>query len=118
WIGRGTKRKASAEVEMEAVAVKGKMGKVEEDDTETVTEGQRVVIEHWWELSALVAAHPELTVVLNPQKPRGKSFEVILVKGEKEVCLWSGIKKGPPRKLKFPAPDVVVSALEEALKTE
>lgn len=84
-------------------------------------------------------------MVLNPQKPRSKSFEVILVEGEKgndvqgcicvkclisfllfnpllssptEVCLWSGIKKGPPRKLKFPEPEVVVSALEKALKTE
>ncbi|CAB1325461.1 unnamed protein product, partial [Coregonus sp. 'balchen'] len=67
---------------------------------------------------ALLAAHPDLTVVLNPQKPRSKSFEVMLVEGEKEVCLWSGIKKGPPRKLKFPEPKVVVSALAKALKTE
>lgn len=95
---------------------------------------------------ALLAACPDLTVVLNPHKPRSKSFEVILFEGEKgkdvqgsicvkcllspfllfnpllssptEVCLWSGIKKGPPRKLKFPEPEVVVSALEKALKTE
>jgi hypothetical protein len=33
-----------------------------------------------------------------------------------EVRLWSGIKKGPPRKLKFPEPEVL--ALEKALKTE
>ncbi len=33
-----------------------------------------------------------------------------------EVVLWSGIKKGPPRKLKFPDPAEVVSALKEALK--
>lgn len=35
-----------------------------------------------------------------------------------EVCQWSGIKKGPSRKLKFPEPEVVVPALEKALKTE
>lgn len=35
-----------------------------------------------------------------------------------EVVLWSGIKKGPPRKLKFPDPAEVVSALKEALKSE
>lgn len=34
-----------------------------------------------------------------------------------EVVLWSGIKKGPPRKLKFPDPTEVVSALKEALKS-
>lgn len=35
-----------------------------------------------------------------------------------EVVLWTGIKKGPPRKLKFPDPAEVVSALEEALTTK
>lgn len=67
---------------------------------------------------ALAASHPELCVVLNPQKPRRNSFEIILMEGDKEVVLWSGIKKGPPRKLKFPDPAEVVSALKEALKSE
>lgn len=40
------------------------------------------------------------------------------MEGDKEVVLWSGIKKGPPRKLKFPDPAEVVSALKEALKSE
>lgn len=35
-----------------------------------------------------------------------------------ETSLWTGIKKGPPRKLKFPQPHVVVTALQEALKAE
>lgn len=35
-----------------------------------------------------------------------------------ETQLWTGIKKGPPRKLKFPQPDDVVAALQEALKSE
>uniref|UniRef100_A0A8C7FCS9 Selenoprotein H n=1 Tax=Oncorhynchus kisutch TaxID=8019 RepID=A0A8C7FCS9_ONCKI len=105
-------------VETEEESVEGKRGKGEDDHPEIVTEvygrnaeGVRV---------ALLAAYPDLTVVLNPQKPRSKSFEVILFEGEKgkDVCLWSGIKKGPPRKLKFPEPEVVVSALEKALKTE
>uniref|UniRef100_A0A8C7R8P1 Uncharacterized protein n=1 Tax=Oncorhynchus mykiss TaxID=8022 RepID=A0A8C7R8P1_ONCMY len=102
WTGRVLKRK----VETEESSVEGKRGKGEDDHPEIVTEvygrnaeGVRV---------ALLAACPDLTVVLNPQKPRR----------EKEVCLWSGIKKGPPRKLKFPEPEVVVSALEKALKTE
>uniref|UniRef100_A0A3B4WAG4 Selenoprotein H n=1 Tax=Seriola lalandi dorsalis TaxID=1841481 RepID=A0A3B4WAG4_SERLL len=66
--------------------------------------------------SALLAAHPELTVVLNPEKPRRKSFEITLLDGE--TSLWTGIKKGPPARLKFPQPDVVVTALQEALKAE
>lgn len=68
--------------------------------------------------TALLAAHPELTVVLNPKAPRRNSFEIILLDGGKETSLWTGIKKGPPRKLKFPQPDVVVAALQEALKAE
>uniref|UniRef100_A0A3Q1IC77 Selenoprotein H n=1 Tax=Anabas testudineus TaxID=64144 RepID=A0A3Q1IC77_ANATE len=64
--------------------------------------------------SALLAAHPGLTVVLNPEKPRRNSFEITLLDGE--TSLWTGIKKGPPRKLKFPQPDVIVAALQEALK--
>ncbi|KAK2849089.1 hypothetical protein Q5P01_008923 [Channa striata] len=35
--------------------------------------------------------------------------------GQQETSLWTGIKKGPPRKLKFPQPDDVVTALQEAL---
>ncbi|KAG5846168.1 hypothetical protein ANANG_G00146950 [Anguilla anguilla] len=67
---------------------------------------------------ALQAAHPDLRVLLNPQKPRRNSFEVTLLSEGKEVSLWSGIKKGPPRKLKFPEPAVLLSALEEALKSQ
>ena len=43
---------------------------------------------------------------------------VIFCLFSKETSLWTGIKKGPPRKLKFPQPDVVVEALQEALKAE
>ena len=32
---------------------------------------------------ALLTVRPELTVDLNPEKPRGKSFEITLVEGEK-----------------------------------
>lgn len=31
------------------------------------------------------------------------------------VELWSGIRKGPPRKLKFPQPEAVVEALKSSL---
>uniref|UniRef100_A0A8C5CS08 Uncharacterized protein n=1 Tax=Gadus morhua TaxID=8049 RepID=A0A8C5CS08_GADMO len=77
---RGTKRKADAVQEEEKVA------------------GVK---------QALLTVRPELTVVLNPEKPRRKSFEITL------SILWTGIKKGPPARLKFPEPAVVVAALEE-----
>lgn len=32
---------------------------------------------------ALAASHPELHVVLNPEKPRRNSFEVTLMEGDK-----------------------------------
>ncbi|XP_069486173.1 selenoprotein H [Ambystoma mexicanum] len=58
---------------------------------------------------ALRQVFPDLQVELNPEKPRRNSFEVTLVKeGGSKVELWSGIKKGPPRKLKFPEPEVLV----------
>uniref|UniRef100_A0A9R1SID5 Selenoprotein H n=2 Tax=Cyprinus carpio TaxID=7962 RepID=A0A9R1SID5_CYPCA len=106
YAGRGRKRKTDVDAETAAVEEKKEKLGVDKKDEET---GQR----------ALAASHPELCVVLNPQKPRRNSFEIILMEGDKaEVVLWSGIKKGPPRKLKFPDPAEVVSALKEALKSE
>uniref|UniRef100_A0AAQ4S148 Selenoprotein H n=1 Tax=Gasterosteus aculeatus aculeatus TaxID=481459 RepID=A0AAQ4S148_GASAC len=111
---RGTKRKAEVEEAEEEKKDRG--------DGEDGQEGQRVVIEHWRHAeevkSALLAAQPELTVVINPEKPRRKCFEITLLDGGKETGLWTGIKRGPPARLKFPQPDVVVAALQEAQKAE
>jgi len=50
----------------------------------------------------------------NENKPRSKSFEVTIIKSDgSEVNVWTGVQKGPPRKLKFPEPDVVIKAIEE-----
>lgn len=54
---------------------------------------------------AVKAEVEDIHVEYNPSAPRRGSFEVTLIMGDgetKEVLLWSGIKKGPPRKLKFP----------------
>jgi selT/selW/selH-like putative selenoprotein len=55
-------------------------------------------------------------VKVNPVKPRSKSFECTLVdpKGEEHV-VWSGIKLGPPRKLKFPESGKVVELVKEKM---
>lgn len=53
---------------------------------------------------------------VNPAKPRRGSFEVTLLRPDgSSVELWTGIKKGPPRKLKFPEPQEVVKALKQHL---
>ncbi|NWH74950.1 SELH protein, partial [Piaya cayana] len=65
---------------------------------------------------ALREAAAQLPVEINPRQPRRNSFEVSLVKEDgSSVELWSGIAKGPPRKLKFPQPEVVVEALKSNL---
>lgn len=57
-----------------------------------------------------------VVVEINPETPRRNSFEVSLVKEDgSTVELWSGIKKGPPRKLKFPEPQKVADMLKSSL---
>ncbi|MPC29972.1 Selenoprotein H [Portunus trituberculatus] len=64
---------------------------------------------------------PDIEVELNPKKPRSKTFEcslfqitVIFEDGE-SVLVWSGLKKGPPRRLKFPEASNVLTSIEELL---
>ena len=42
-------------------------------------------------------------------------FPILHVLFITEVLVWSGIKKGPPRKLKFPEPEVVLKAINDAM---
>uniref|UniRef100_A0A672RJZ0 Uncharacterized protein n=1 Tax=Sinocyclocheilus grahami TaxID=75366 RepID=A0A672RJZ0_SINGR len=79
YAGRGRKRKTDVDAETVAVGEKKEKLGVDNKDEET---GQRVVIEHCKSVcEALAASHPELRVVLNPQKPRRNSFEVTLFCG-------------------------------------
>lgn len=58
--------------------------------------------------------YPKLAAEKNPTKPRSKSFEVTGVFSDgSEGLLWSGLKLGPPRKLKFPDPDVVLHKIKD-----
>ena len=53
---------------------------------------------------------------VNPTKPRRGSFEVTLMRPDGSSAeLWTGIKKGHPRKLKFPEPQEVVEELKKYL---
>jgi len=55
----------------------------------------------------------EIPVELNPNKTsRRGSFELVMLKDDKETLLWSGLKKGPPRNLKFPSASDVLSSIK------
>ncbi|OMJ07315.1 Selenoprotein H [Smittium culicis] len=49
------------------------------------------------------------TFELNSTKPRSKSFEVSI----SNKTLWSGLKLGPPRRLKFPDPETISKLFKE-----
>uniref|UniRef100_A0A8D2D543 Selenoprotein H n=1 Tax=Sciurus vulgaris TaxID=55149 RepID=A0A8D2D543_SCIVU len=117
---RGRKRKAEATV----VATSEKREELE-NGREQVEEAV-VVIEHCTSRvygrnaaalsQALRLEAPELPVKVNPCKPRRGSFEVTLLRPDGSSAeLWTGIKKGPPRKLKFPEPQEVVEELKKYL---
>ena len=69
-------------------------------------------------IDAIQATHPKCAVSINPTKPRSKSFEVTVVvageKGEGKV-VWSGVKRGPPRTLKFPEHSAILHSINELL---
>jgi len=59
---------------------------------------------------------PSIEAVYNPVKPRRGAFELILVKEDgSEVAFWSGLKRGPPRREKFPNLDLLPELLNEVL---
>ncbi|XP_062380715.1 selenoprotein H-like [Sardina pilchardus] len=123
--GRGSKRKAeNHDLKEDAPSLDNKKEKPE--DAEIKDEGQKIVIEHSKSCrvyrqhaeavkSAIQAAHPDMCVELNPQKPRRYSFDISLLDAGKETCLWNGIKMGPPARLKFPDHEELLSILKEAL---
>ena len=64
----------------------------------------------------LSAEHPNIPVLINSTKPRSKSFEVSYHDGEEVTEIWSGIKLGPPRRLKFVEDDAFMELLKEKMK--
>lgn len=66
--------------------------------------------------SELMKAFPDAVVLINDTKPRSKSFEVTVIKEDGEESLvWTGIKKGPPRKLKFPVNEEVIQEVKKLI---
>lgn len=50
------------------------------------------------------------------EKPKRGSFEIEILRDDGEtVTVWSGLKLGPPRRLKFPDADDLLQAVQKAL---
>ncbi|KAI8507206.1 glycosyltransferase 1 [Branchiostoma belcheri] len=103
---RGKKRAADAGKE-EAPAAKGDNDAGQEPVAETSTAAPATKKRNADQLAeALRVEFPDVTV--ETAVGRRNSFECTVVKDDgKEMLVWTGIKKGPPRKLKFPEPSVV-----------
>ncbi|XP_070497631.1 selenoprotein H-like [Chironomus tepperi] len=56
------------------------------------------------ELKKAIPAEFDSQLILNGDgKPKRGSFEIFVTKNDgKKVQIWTGLSKGPPRKLKFP----------------
>lgn len=122
------KRRKKAEVaEVEVAEEPKKKAKTSSEEAEETTPSRYFYIEHCksWSvykrnavrLDKLISAeYPEVPVLINTTKPRSKSFEVSYHDGEDVTEIWSGIKLGPPRKLKFVEDDKFSELLKEKMK--
>ena len=51
-------------------------------------------------------------------KPRRGAFEITVEREDgKSFIVWTGLKLGPPRRLKFPDPNVLLAAARKFLET-
>ena len=60
----------------------------------------------------------QLQSEFNPgsEKPKRGSFEIhLLLENDEKVLIWSGLKRGPPRREKFPDADTLLQAAQKAL---
>jgi selT/selW/selH-like putative selenoprotein len=62
---------------------------------------------------------PEFQVLINQSKPRKGSFELIFQdeKGQEQL-LWTGIEKGPPKKLKFPDHEELMPLIKKQIEKQ
>ena len=50
-------------------------------------------------------------------KPRRGAFEIEIHREDgKSSVVWTGLKQGPPRRLKFPEPNVLLNAVKKFLE--
>jgi selT/selW/selH-like putative selenoprotein len=68
--------------------------------------------------AAAAEAVPGLGLVLNPAgRPARGSFEIALEArdGAEPVEVWSGLRRGPPRRLKFPEPEEIAESVAKSV---
>ncbi|XP_063447780.1 selenoprotein H-like [Mytilus trossulus] len=106
--------------------VKTSPAKKSKKATETDAISFKLIVEYWYEtvfkrraetvVADLRQTFGEVEVEFNPSKPRRGSFEFTLVKEGKATLIWTGVKKGPPRKNKFPeTPDLIIEEIKKNL---
>ncbi|KAL5258032.1 hypothetical protein ACHWQZ_G012847 [Mnemiopsis leidyi] len=106
------KRRKKAEVaEVEVAEEPKKKAKTSSEEAEETTCTPSLRLD-----KLISAEYPEVPVLINTTKPRSKSFEVSYHDGEDVTEIWSGIKLGPPRKLKFVEDDKFAELLKEKMK--
>lgn len=66
-------------------------------------------------VEALRSDFGDFEATLNPDKPRRGAFEISVVLEDKKELVWTGLKKGPPRKMKFPEPEAVAEEIKKLL---
>lgn len=119
------KRKNKDEIPEQADEKKVKTTPVTDDNT---VSSAHFAIEHCksWSVykrnaarvSDILADHyPDIPILVNSTKPRSKSFELVFHPGNggDSTTIWSGIKLGPPRKLKFVEDDKLIELLKQKM---
>jgi len=67
---------------------------------------------------AFLEVYPDLQLELNSSAPRRGSFELTVINSNgDETLLWSGIKRGPPRREKFPDVESLMADLKKFLSS-
>ena len=67
--------------------------------------------------SALCNASTETKINVGEIKPRRGSFEITIESEDgKNTLLWTGLNRGPPRRLKFPEPGEMLAEAKNFLK--
>ena len=67
--------------------------------------------------SSLCSSSIETKINDGEIKPRRGSFEITIEREDgKNTLLWTGLKRGPPRRLKFPEPSEMLAEAKNFLK--
>ncbi|PVZ97060.1 hypothetical protein BB558_007003 [Smittium angustum] len=89
-----------------------KTGQVKKEILGTVLDPNKATLEEQKPIDSKFVIEFEHCFVVNKNKPRRNTFDIKIVGEGKESLIWSGIEKGPPRKLKFPTIEDIKDEIE------